>query len=253
MRRRKGERPPIHDRPPPALLALPLLRNAAGSRIPQGGAGFRPQRTQRAQRGLGTLCPLCSLWPKRDGGRVQGRKSFPTIGKKVSNHWKKRRKFSNHWKKSFQSLEKNGKFFPIVGKRAKNFSNRWKTSESGRGRAMRADGKRTVERMAGKREPPRNPMMRILAGLVAVFMVVMIPVAFVCVEGWWRKLCVLSMFSFVFLFGQYALGGREGARHEGGRDVCFGRRGGAIGAGAASCSRESRGASGAAPRETGFD
>ena len=82
---------------------------------------------------------------------------------------------------------------------------------------MRADGKWTVERMAGKRDPPRNPMMRMLAGLVSVFMVVVIPVAFVCVEGWWRKLCVLSMFSFVFLFGRYALGGWKGAHHEGGR------------------------------------
>jgi hypothetical protein len=38
-----------------------------------------------------------------------------------------RQKVSNHWKKFFQSLEKSGKFFPIIGKPAKNFSNRWKT------------------------------------------------------------------------------------------------------------------------------
>ena len=120
---------------------------------------------------------------------------------------------------------------------------------------MKEAGKQTEERMAGKGNLSGNLVMRILAGLVSVFMIFMIPVAFVCVEGWWRKLCVLSMFSFVFLFGQYALGGRKGVRHEGGRDVCFGRRGGAIGAGAASCSRESRGASGrAGPRgNNGFD
>ena len=34
---------------------------------------------------------------------------FPTIGKKVSNHWKNRENF-------FQSLENARKFFPIVGK-----------------------------------------------------------------------------------------------------------------------------------------
>ena len=34
---------------------------------------------------------------------------FPTIGKKVSNHWKKPENF-------FQSLENRRKIFPIVGK-----------------------------------------------------------------------------------------------------------------------------------------
>ena len=33
------------------------------------------------------------------------RANFPIIGKKFSNHWKKRSGFSNHWKKSFQPLE----------------------------------------------------------------------------------------------------------------------------------------------------
>jgi hypothetical protein len=36
---------------------------------------------------------------------------FPIVGKRAkdfSNHWKKRGEFSNHWKKSFQSLEKPG-------------------------------------------------------------------------------------------------------------------------------------------------
>ena len=39
------------------------------------------------------------------------RKFFPIIGKrakKFSNHWKNRMKFSNHWKNIFQSLE-NGR------------------------------------------------------------------------------------------------------------------------------------------------
>jgi hypothetical protein len=64
--------------------------------------------------------------------------NFPTIGKKFSNHWKlffqsleNPAEFSNHWKNFFQSLEKTRKFFPIVGKRAKNFSNRWKTRRRG--------------------------------------------------------------------------------------------------------------------------
>ncbi len=34
--------------------------------------------------------------------------------------------FPNHWKNFFQSLEKYGNFFPIVGKFEKIFSNRWK-------------------------------------------------------------------------------------------------------------------------------
>ena len=54
-------------------------------------------------------------------------KSFPTIGKIFSNHWKIWPGFSNHWKLFFQSLEKSGKIFPIIGKPANNFSNRWKT------------------------------------------------------------------------------------------------------------------------------
>ncbi|NCC51459.1 MAG: hypothetical protein EOM20_09620 [Spartobacteria bacterium] len=39
--------------------------------------------------------------------------------KQVSNHWK------NHIK-SFQSLEKSGEKFPIIGKMAGFFSNHWK-------------------------------------------------------------------------------------------------------------------------------
>jgi hypothetical protein len=35
--------------------------------------------------------------------------------------------FSNDWKKSFQWLEKSAKFFPMIGKHAKIFSNGWKT------------------------------------------------------------------------------------------------------------------------------
>ncbi len=58
----------------------------------------------------------CSTRLEAASPRGGGGESFPTIGKKVSNHWKN----------FFQSLEKCGKFFPIVGKPAKIFSNRWK-------------------------------------------------------------------------------------------------------------------------------
>ena len=88
---------------------------------------------------------------------------------------------------------------------------------------MKEAGKQTEERMAGKGNPSGNLVMRILAGLVSVFMIVVIPVAFVCVEGWWRKLCVLSIASFAFLFGRYSLmGGARGGRE--GREVA--QRGG---------------------------
>jgi hypothetical protein len=39
------------------------------------------------------------------------RKFFPIVGKRAknfSNHWKKRLNFSNHWKNIFQSLENPG-------------------------------------------------------------------------------------------------------------------------------------------------
>ncbi len=56
---------------------------------------------------------------------------FPTIGKKVSNHWKKAENF-------FQSLENRRIIFPIVGKTARFFStigkkvsNHWKTLQCG--------------------------------------------------------------------------------------------------------------------------
>jgi hypothetical protein len=39
---------------------------------------------------------------------------FPTIGKKLSNHWKKAENF-------FQSLENRRKYFPIVGKLWRSF------------------------------------------------------------------------------------------------------------------------------------
>lgn len=83
---------------------------------------------------------------------------------------------------------------------------------------MKEAGKQTEERMAGKGNLSGNLVMRILAGLVSVFMIFMIPVAFVCVEGWWRKLCVLSIASFAFLFGRYSLEGGMGACTQGGRE-----------------------------------
>ena len=45
---------------------------------------------------------------------VAFRKFFPIIGKppkNFSNHWKNRTRFSNHWKKVFQSLEKTAQVF----------------------------------------------------------------------------------------------------------------------------------------------
>ena len=53
------------------------------------------------------LCALCVLcgW---DFSRFLPRKIFPIVGKRAnnfSNHWKNRGGFSNHWKLFFQSLE----------------------------------------------------------------------------------------------------------------------------------------------------
>jgi hypothetical protein len=45
----------------------------------------------------------------RQAGQRGGGKFFPIVGKRpkiFSNHWKKRAGFSNHWKIFFQSLEK---------------------------------------------------------------------------------------------------------------------------------------------------
>ena len=50
-----------------------------------------------------SLCPLCALWLE-----FRPRKFFPIVGKlpkNFSNHWKKWAVFSNHWKTFFQSLE----------------------------------------------------------------------------------------------------------------------------------------------------
>ncbi len=55
------------------------------------------------------LCPLCPLW--LESLPRPTRKFFPIIGKctkNFSNHWKNRGVFSNHWKIVFQSLE-NGR------------------------------------------------------------------------------------------------------------------------------------------------
>ncbi len=59
---------------------------------------------------------------------------------------------------------------------------------------------------------PRNfveTTMRIVAGLVAVFFVIMAPVIFFFVDGWWRKSCALMLVVWAFLFGWYAKKGRE--------------------------------------------
>ncbi len=63
------------------------------------------------------LCSLCPLWLKSlplssltpPAGRISSpRKFFPIVGKRAknfSNHWKNQPIFSNHWKNIFQSLE----------------------------------------------------------------------------------------------------------------------------------------------------
>ena len=61
--------------------------------------------------------PHASAWPIHKGfesfvadpgGLARSGKFFPIIGKRpknFSNHWKNQAKFSNHWKNIFQSLE----------------------------------------------------------------------------------------------------------------------------------------------------
>ena len=66
--------------------------------------------------------------------------------------------------------------------------------------------------MHGERQRERRPgavAMRVVAGVVACFLAVMVPITFVCVEGWWRKLAVLAILQFAWLFGRYALKGNS--------------------------------------------
>ena len=125
MRRRERERHPIHDALPPAFLAHPLRGGAAGCRTSGSGAEVFAW-PGRGFRGCG-FQPRRGEWGATGSRTSQGEKNFPTIGKKVSNHWKNRAVFSSHWKSFFQSLENSGNFFPIVGKPEKVFSNGWKT------------------------------------------------------------------------------------------------------------------------------
>ena len=88
----------------------------AGAERLLGGAAF--------SRALENGARLEVAPPRGGDGTSRGARCSRILDLRVGNG--RAEKFSNHWKVFFQSLENSGKFFPIVGKQEKNFSNRWK-------------------------------------------------------------------------------------------------------------------------------